>query len=178
MTDHAASNSGVSLLVGLYRDHFGWLQGWVSRRVGCKQQASDVAQATFCRLIEIGAVEPPRAPRAFLATVARRLLIDDVRRRDIERVYLESAATAGLSADELTPERIAEACQMLERVLTLLAALPAPVRRAFVLRCIDGLSHDEIAVRLGVSARTVKRHIAQAYARFYVLAYGEEGCAS
>ncbi|MDU5679729.1 sigma factor, partial [Pseudomonas aeruginosa] len=31
----------------LYQDHHGWLQGWLRRRLGCAENAADLAQDTF-----------------------------------------------------------------------------------------------------------------------------------
>ncbi len=41
--------------------------------------------------------------------------------------------------------------------------LQAQVRRAFLLSQLDGLGYRDIAERLEVSERTVKRYMAQAY---------------
>jgi RNA polymerase sigma-70 factor (ECF subfamily) len=45
--------------------------------------------------------------------------------------------------------------------------LPSPVKRAFLLAQIDGLSHAEIGARLGISVATVKRHLSKAALRCY-----------
>ncbi len=158
-------------LTVLYRDHARWLQGWIQRRHGDREHAADLAQATFCRLLEHGCTTPPDSPRSFLATIARRLLIDDLRRRDIERAYLDCHTALHGDTDLLTPERVAEASQLLRGILDLLTTLPTTVRRAFVLRRIDGLDHEQIAATLGISTRTVKRHVAQAYVHFYAYAF-------
>jgi RNA polymerase sigma-70 factor (ECF subfamily) len=151
----------------LYRDHARWLQGWIRRRLGCQQRAADLTQTTFCRLLERGCAAPPDSPRGFLATVARRLLIDELRHREVELAYAQCHLALHGEANLLTPERITEATQLLHDVLALLATLPADVRRAYLLRRIDGLANEQIAAMLGVSTRTVKRHVAQAYMRFY-----------
>lgn len=158
---------------GLYADHGHWLRGWLRGRTRCGDRAADLTQDTFCRLLEISSTDAPRDPRAYLATIARRLLIDDIRRRDVERAYLDARAREDL-VDNLTPERIAEATALLASVLRLLSSLPDKVRHAFLLRRLDGLTHGQIAQALRISERTVKRHIAQAYAHVYVLAYPDE----
>ena len=167
MLESAASREALHTL---YRDHHTWLRGWIRRKLGCTHRAADLAQDTFCRLLEQRDSTGLRSPRSFLATVARRLLIDDSRRRDIERAYLECYSELHGDVDSLTPERIAEAAQILDGILRLLGHLPAPVREAFLSRRCDGLSHGEISERMGVSVRTVKRHIAVAYRTCYELA--------
>jgi len=158
-------------LAAAYRDHSLWLEGWLRRRTHCPHHAADLAQDTFCRLLERGTCASPRNMRAFLATVARRLLVDDVRRRELERLYCEELFALGQSVDEISPERIVEAVAELAAICQLLSALPKQVAEAFLLRRIDGLAHGEIAERLGICDRTVKRHIARAYAQCYAFAY-------
>lgn len=158
---------------GLYADHGRWLRAWLHGRTRCDHRAWDLAQDTFCRLLEMEPASAPRDPRSYLATIARRLLIDDIRRREVERAYLDALAHEDL-VDTLTPERIAEAAALLSGVLKLLSGLSETTRRAFLMRRLDGLSHAQIARELRVSDRTVKRHIAQAFAHVYALAYQDE----
>ncbi|MGV3482611.1 MAG: sigma-70 family RNA polymerase sigma factor [Sphingobium sp.] len=167
MSDRAAALD----IGGVYAAHGHWLQSWLRRRTRCPHRASDLVQDTFCRIIERRPAEPLTDPRRYLAVIARRLLIDDVRRREIERAYLDTHAELHGDTDDLTPERIAAATQLLDGIMLLLGALSAQVRVAFLLRRVDGLSHAEIAEELGVSERTVKRHIARAYAACYEFAY-------
>lgn len=157
----------------LYVTHQKWLHAWLLRRTRCSQRASDLAQDTFCRLLERTELAVPVTPRGFLATVARRLLIDDVRRRDLERAYIDSYALFHGDCDPLTPERFAEATQLLHGLVQVLADIPDSVRLAFLLRRIDGLPYEEIASELKVSVRTAKRHVAQAYVHCY--RFAEQG---
>ena len=45
----------------------------------------------------------------------------------------------------------------------MLDALPAPVRRAFLLSQIEGLTYEAIAQDIGVSLITIKRYMARAF---------------
>lgn len=157
----------------VYADHGTWLRNWLHNQTRCPHRASDLAQDTFCRLIEKDDTAPIRDARNYLAVIARRLLIDDIRRRDIERAFIAAWADLHGDADLITPERIAEAVQLLDGLALLLSRLPSETREAFLLRRIDGLSHGAIAQRLGVSDRTVKRHVARAYAVCYAFAYSD-----
>ena len=49
----------------------------------------------------------------------------------------------------------------------LLDGLPGPVKSAFLMSQVDGLSHGEIASALGISIATVKRHLNKAALRCY-----------
>lgn len=155
----------------LYAAHGDWLQSWLRRHTRCSHRAADLAQDTFCRLLETKKPAPLRDPRSYLSTIARRILIDDIRHREIERAYLAAHAAWAGDADYLTPERVAEAAQLLEAIVRLLEALPVKARRAFTMVRFDGVRYAIASQRLGVSERMVKRYVAQAYAHCYALAY-------
>ena len=76
----------------LYRDHHNWLQGWLRRRLGNGCDAADLAQDTFVRLLRAGNAASIREPRDYLATVARGLMVDFLRRRSLEQAYLDCGA--------------------------------------------------------------------------------------
>ncbi|MFR0690383.1 sigma-70 family RNA polymerase sigma factor [Enterobacterales bacterium AE_CKDN230030158-1A_HGKHYDSX7] len=146
----------------LYQHHHGWLQGWLRRRLGCHEQAADLAQDTFTRLLGSRRVLEAREPRAYLTTVAKGLMINWFQRQSLERAYLE--ALAGLP-EELapSPEQRFLVLETLHEIDALLARLPEPVRQAFLLAQIEGLKYEAIAERLGVSLGSVKRYMQQAF---------------
>lgn len=76
----------------LYQAHHSWLRGWLSRRTGCREHAADLAQETFMRLLIARKQQTLQQPRAYLSSIARSLMIDQYRRRELERAYLESLA--------------------------------------------------------------------------------------
>jgi len=158
---HARSRSCP--VEGLYNDQSRWLTGWLQERLGCRHQAADLAQDTFVRLLNRRRKEsmpPPRRPRAFLKVIAKGLLIDHYRRRDLERAYLEALARMP-EATAIAPEERELLLETLQQIDAALDKLPRPVRRAFLLSQLDGLSYARIAVELSVSERTVKRYMQQ-----------------
>ncbi|WP_425318101.1 sigma-70 family RNA polymerase sigma factor [Pseudomonas nitroreducens] len=146
----------------LYQHHHGWLQGWLHRRLDCHEQAADLAQDTFTRLLGSRRVLDAREPRAYLTTIAKGLMINWFQRQSLERAYLE--ALAGLQ-EELapSPEQRYLVLETLHEIDALLARLPDPVRQAFLLSQIEGLKYEAIAQRLGVSLGSVKRYMQQAF---------------
>lgn len=122
-----------------------------------------MAQDTFLKLLRAGAYVPPAEPRAFLATIARRVLIDGSRRLKLEQAYLE-ALTVCVEQLEHAPsaEQIALALQTLERLTDVLANMKPRVRQAFMLRHLDGLSHSDIAKKLNVSTKSVQTYLIDA----------------
>ncbi|MGH8779752.1 sigma-70 family RNA polymerase sigma factor [Paraburkholderia sp.] len=146
----------------LYAEHHGWLVGWLRRRLGNSDQAADLAQDTFVKLVVDRETQPLDQPRAYLATIARRLLIDQTRRHTLERAYLETLAAqpVGHVPSEEAKALVLESLRQIDAILQKLAE---PVRAAFLLSQLDGLTYEEIAGRLSVSTRTVKRYMATAF---------------
>ncbi|MCQ4313950.1 sigma-70 family RNA polymerase sigma factor [Pseudomonas stutzeri] len=146
----------------LYVDHQGWLNGWLRRQLGCSQRAADLAQDTFVRvLMKDQGLETIREPRAYLHTIARGLLINHWRRRQIEQAYLDAIALQP-EAVMPSPESQALVIETLLQVDAMLARLPQKVRRAFLLSQLHGMTYAAIAVELQVSERMIKKYMAQA----------------
>ena len=150
-------------LHALYRDHNGWLQNWLKRRLGNAWDAADLSQDTFLRVL---ASAQPLAevhePRAYLLTVGKRLLSNFYTRRSLEQAYLD--ALAQLPEESVpSPEQRWLLLETLQALDELLNGLPPVVRRAFLWSQLEGLGYRQIAERLKVSERTVKRYMAQAY---------------
>lgn len=149
----------------LYADHHSWLHGWLRKRLGCGHSAADFAQDTFLRLLnnerQRQSLEALREPRAYLVTVARGLLVNHWRRLEIERAYLDSLAFQP-EATAPSPEQRTLLLEALCELDALLDRLNPKARSAFLLAQLEGLGYAEIAQRLGVSERMVKKYMAQA----------------
>lgn len=150
----------------LYVDHHGWLHNWLRRRLGCSHRAHDLAHDTFLRLLTREVPVAIDEPRAFLTVVARRVLSNHRRREQLERAYLDALAQLPEASAPSAEER-ALLFETLVQIDRLLDGLPAPVRKAFLLAQLDGLSHAEIAAELDISISTVKRHLLRAGAQCY-----------
>ncbi len=150
-------------LHALYRDHRSWLENWLRRRMGNAWDAADLSQDTFVRVL--ASAQPLadlREPRAYLLTVGKRLLSNFYTRRSLEQAYLE--ALARLPEESVpSPEQRWLLLETLQALDELLDGLAPVVRRAFLWSQLEGLGYREIAERLKVSERTVKRYMAQAY---------------
>ncbi|CAM3781504.1 putative RNA polymerase sigma factor FecI [compost metagenome] len=151
-----------AIVAHLYSDHHRWLRAWLYRRLNCPHDAADLAQDTFVRAMTSSALPALEEPRAFLATVARRLLSNLFRRRALEQAYLDELACLPEhcmpSAEDVVLVR--EALAEIDRVLD---GLPVRVRHAFILHRLEGMSQPSIAEHLGVSLATVERDLRRAF---------------
>ncbi len=110
--------------------------------------------------------QPILEPRAFLTTIAKRVLFNHYRRQDLERAYLDTLAQLPEQVAPSEEER-AIILQTLTELDQLLDGLPRAVKQAFLLAQVDGLTYNEIARELGISLATVKRHLNKAAMRCY-----------
>ncbi|MFZ5507590.1 MAG: sigma-70 family RNA polymerase sigma factor [Pseudomonadota bacterium] len=156
----------------LYREHHPWLLQRLRRTLGCPHQAADLAHDTFVRVL--GRPSLPGdllQPRAWLGTIAHGLLVDFLRRADLERAYLQALAALPASHHPSAEDR-ALTLEALRQVDRLLDGLSSRARAAYLWSRLDGLPHAEIAQRLGVSAPRVRQYLATAARRCYELRYG------
>ena len=134
---------------------------WLEKRVQDRLQAEDHAHDTFLSVIASNETSNLHEPRAYLVTIAKRLLINHWRRATIEQAYLERLA-AYPERIAPSPEENAVILETLREIDDLLCQLPAKVRKAFLMAQLDGLTYAEIGRRLGVSDRMVRKYMAQA----------------
>ena len=145
----------------LYRQHHGWLEGGLRRKLNDAFAAADLAQDTFVSIIHSGQASEIREPRPFLATIARRLIAHRHRRQRLEEAYLEVLASLP-EAVYPAPEEQLQALETLRQIDSALDGLPAQVKEAFLLAHLEELSYAEIAERLGVSSSSVKQYLMRA----------------
>lgn len=119
--------------------------------------AEDIIQECYCRLSDIEDVTLIGSPRAYLFTMARNLVLQEIRRAQIVRIeYVSEMERLDLTSDVPSPERIVAGRAELALVLKLIEALPPRVRQIVELRKVHGLSQKEIATRLGISINVVE----------------------
>lgn len=151
-----------SPITDLYSAHHGWLSNWLNKKLGCPHNAADIAQDAFVRLLlKHEVLQGLATPRAYLVRIAKGLLVDQWRRQELERHYLQALqhhephTSGSQELQHIIVETLLEIDAMLNR-------LNPKARQAFLLAQIDGLTYREIATQLEVSERMVKKYMAAA----------------
>lgn len=124
------------------------------------------------RLLGRDGLQPPREPRAFLLAIAKGLLFDYFRRAALEQAYLTELMLIP-EAEQPSIEEQQMILEDLRNIDRLLGKLSSKARAAFLYNRLDGLSHAEIAERLGVSVPRVRQYLAQGVRQCYIALYGE-----
>lgn len=147
--------------------HEGEVRGWLRRNVRTLNVADidDLIQETYARLWTADLDKISNA-RGYFHVVARNLLLEHARRaRIVPMERLGEIEALRLVSEEAGPESQATARQELESLWRAIAALPKQCREAFQLRTFKDCSRREISERMGISERTVEKHLAKALVR-------------
>ncbi len=138
---------------------------YAARLLGGDQDAAqDVAQEVFVRVWSGQAHwRPGGSPRGYLLGIARNLILNQ-RRVAAARSRLAPRVSAlfALALRQPTPLEQLEASEALYRFLRALERLPLAGRRVVVLSRVHGLTHAQIAARLGLSVQTVANRMTEA----------------
>ncbi|MDR5770019.1 sigma-70 family RNA polymerase sigma factor [Caballeronia sp. LZ028] len=157
-------------LVHAFSMHYRALLAFARRRVRSAEMASDLVHDVFVKVAQLQTSETVRQPQAFFARMIDNLLIDRVRHARTAGRHVVGALS-GHNDDDRVDEHIVDSvgpCQLLEASQTAAAldhaisALPARCRETFLLRKVEGLSHEAIAERLGISKNMVEKHLRRA----------------
>jgi len=151
----------VSDVERIFREHNDSLLRFIAARLGSKQEASEVAQEAYVRLLSLDHAEAVSYLRAFLFKTAANLATDRLRVR-ARRGFVVTAGPVEKAIFELSPDRELEGEQAVERLRQAIDELPQKCREAFLLYRLEELSCADIAVRLGLQERMVWRYIARA----------------
>lgn len=166
------TEASVRLVHTLYCDHHSWLLEMLRRKLGNLENAADLAQDTFARILSANETGPLREPRAYLTTVAGRIAAQYFRRLALERAYLEAIAHLP-EASSPSPETRLLVLEALAAVSRVLDGLKPHVREIFLLSQLDGLTYPQIAQQLEVSVNVVQKAMVKAYRHCYDAVYGE-----
>lgn len=149
---------------GLFRRYHRELSGLAYARLKDREAAADVVQDAFVRLMRRDHADPTiDSPRFLLRRIVSNLTIDIARRhrRRGQEVAIDGLAET-LADPYPTVERQLAARQDYALLKRALDELPPAARAALLLNRIEGLTHAEVGLRLGISASMVSKHIMNA----------------
>ena len=165
---------GASLL-----PHEGAVRSWLYRVLDNRSEVDDIIQEVYCRLWSLGNPLSIANPRAYFFQTARNIVIDEVRRAKIVKfTALAEVEEVALDVSSFSPERVAGARDELRRVVGFIDQLPPRCREIFSLRKIEGLSLQQISVRLGLSRTVVENEVSRGLKRLLKIIENAEKPAS
>jgi RNA polymerase sigma factor (sigma-70 family) len=146
----------------LFRDHNDALVRFLTLRLQSQQEAREVAQEAYVRLLQLENADVASFVRAYLFRIAGNLAIDRLRRRATELRCDEPELFSNLFTKPPDPETLALEHERTEQIRGFLHELPDTVRDAFMLFRLEDMDQKSIARRLGITDRMVRHHITRA----------------
>lgn len=144
------------------------LVAYVSRLLNDAESAEDVVQRAFVRIWERGhAVPTGDDVRPFLYRVVRNLAMNELRRRQTERSWVEEEAA--LHTPIALPSRGLEEAELAAALAAAVERLPARRREVFVLSRYHALSNAQIAEVLSIAPQTVANQLVSALRELRVM---------
>jgi RNA polymerase sigma factor (sigma-70 family) len=154
---------GQALVAELVASHGSQLRRFLASRVRNTADIPDLVQEVYLRMLRIPDYDAIRSPEAYLFTVAQHVAHQHAIRRsnlappiELHEMLSELAEIPADPASELSAE------QSLKELEHALEGLSPSERATFLFHRRDGLTLQEIAVRLGVSRQMVKKYLAKA----------------
>jgi RNA polymerase sigma factor (sigma-70 family) len=138
-------------------------------RTGSQAAAEDLAQELYLKLAGRPPGEATENPAALIYRIAANLMVD--RTRGETRAAARDGQWRGAMHTSMAGEDIAEqppadeaaaSRQRLRQLVEAVAALPPQMQRAFTLHKLEGRSHAETAHAMGISVKSVEKHISAA----------------
>jgi RNA polymerase sigma factor (sigma-70 family) len=142
---------------------------FLTARLGNPTAADDIYQELFVRLRAGGLPTDLTNPRGYLFRMAYNLAneFSRARRRQDARDALWTDATThkvgdDAVSDEAAADDVLAAKERLAAVIRALDGLPPKSRDVFMMCRVKGLSHRDIAEIMGISTKTVEKHMTAA----------------
>ncbi len=165
----ARVDSTASAVSQLFRDHNRMLVGYLTSRLRSEQEAKEVAQEAYVRLLQLQDPGTPSLLRAYLFKTATNLAIDRLRHRKVQYQAEEQPelfeSLTGTAIELNDPANQLMEREQTARLLGYLQELPIKCQQVFNLHRLEGVPQREVAVRLGFSERMVRRYVT--YAMLY-----------
>jgi RNA polymerase sigma factor (sigma-70 family) len=147
------------------RRYHDFLIGYLRRRLGTSEGASDVAQETYIRLLKYQGADDVRSARALVFHVATNIANDRVRAESSRRASSHQPIdSVEVASDQPSAERVVSAQQDLALLMQVIADLRPKCKRVFLLSRDQCMTHSEIAAHCGISVKMVEKYIASALA--------------
>lgn len=142
------------------------LTRYVTRYFKRSQEAEDVVQETFVKVIQAQRERSIDSPKSYIFRTARNLSLAQISKSsyrltdELGDLLTETELMASKSMEEQF-----EARENFESFCRAVRILPIKCRRAFVLCRVYGFSQKEVAERMGITLSAVEGHLARATRR-------------
>lgn len=147
-----------NVIATAYTDYYQKVIVYIASRINRPQEAEDLAQDVFLRLLDYQSMIQCGTVKYFIFTIARNIVTDYIR-----HYYVRQQAAVCLYDQVVTYTNETEEVLMTEDLakmeLKILENFPSKRKKIYGLSRYDEMSIDEIAEELQLSPRTVENHL-------------------
>ena len=140
-----------------YIAHRDELLAFVSSRLGGSDEAEDIVQNVFLRLLTSDKLITEITLPALVYTMTRHLITDYFRRHTTFEQY--EHYIKGVCSEAITMESVFSAKEIMERLERGLARLPQKCREVYRLHIYEGMKVSEISQQLGENYKSVEHRL-------------------
>jgi RNA polymerase sigma-70 factor (ECF subfamily) len=148
------------LIADYYTKHRAELLAYACSRLGDKDEAEDLVQDTYVRLLTTDRLLTPQTLPALVFTICRNLINDRFRRRAFHYEYENYILAMENGKTSMEPAIFAaDIVTCMERGL---ARMPEQCRTIYSMHILDGMRVSEISAETGEKYKTVENRLGQA----------------
>lgn len=142
----------------LFQKYYVRFYNFVFNLTKSSQAAEDIIQNVFMKIwINRRKLHPDQAIHNYIYVLSKREMLNHIRDRKAY-VQVEKLVMAEQPVEEITDQNL-NLKELDDRIRKFISEMPEQRRKAFLLSRYRGMSHSEIAEVMGLSVRTVDRHI-------------------
>lgn len=161
-TERACAGLSVPETIRRYHDS---LIRFLRQRLRVKEDAADIAQEAYIRMMQYEGSEKIQSPSSMLFRIAINVANDLGRSEQARRVSDQlSIDGLELASHEPSADREIAARQDLDILYGTIEQLPPKCRQVFLLSRVERMTYPQIAVHCGISVKMVEKHISHALA--------------
>lgn len=146
-----------SLISNYYSAHRAELLAYASTRLGDRDEAEDIVQNTFLRILTTNKMLTEQTLPALVYTVCRNLVNDYFRRRVFRFEYEHYIQCAGIGSSSM--ESVFFAADIIEQMERGLARIPENCRKIYRMHILGGMRVSEISAETGENYKTVENRL-------------------
>jgi RNA polymerase sigma factor (sigma-70 family) len=140
------------------------LRRYLERRVRNDQDARELAQEVWTRLLRVGNPQEVLEPLAYIYRAAANVISEYRLRQRRNRVTIDSDVVQATveNPEFVATEEMADELSRQEELDRLMAAMPETFRKILVLKICEGFKNKEIGQQLGLSEGVVETYFGRA----------------
>lgn len=159
---HLLKEGNHAAFAEIYDRHWGRLYIHALKMLKDENEAKDMVQEAFIGLWNnASALNVSSSLSAYLFSSMRNKVLNQIRNNRVRTGYIDLFSHYMDTHNQTVLERMEEK-ELLSAIEEVIQSLPEKMKEVFELSRKDHLSHKEIAEKLGISDKTVKRQISNA----------------